>query len=353
MTNVENTMNIERVSRMAEVHWDTITGLKVFVGLWLLLWLVMNPASATVDRSAALPSAAPPSTDLPSANPPSANPPSAEYPPEAPLSEQPDQSKTRRTSNLMIRIGELVRDTAARTDIDNIRHLLGERWALQPYDLANMPYIAKGGGNRQLFAPSHHIYVRGQLDEAPGIYSIVQRKNTYLDPITDELLGLEVFGVGQAQWISTADGWTVLKVIKAEQPLQIGNHLMPANWQALENNIFTESRLPQEQVEGRIVTILKNTSNNQGKGGEGDVAVINKGFREGLNKGDVLAIHKKPAKGSDQDPGAPLQQQLTADPAGFMMVLRVFEKMSYTIVLQATTAVVADDFFRNPESSGT
>ncbi len=80
--------------------------------------------------------------------------------------------------------------------------------------------------------------------------------------------------------------------------------------------------------------------------GQYDVVVLNRGEREGLEVGNVLAIYKKGAVARDRI--AKEMVQLPSERAGLLMVFRTFEKVSYGIVLMAERSLAIKDEIRNP-----
>jgi hypothetical protein len=76
------------------------------------------------------------------------------------------------------------------------------------------------------------------------------------------------------------------------------------------------------------------------------VVVISKGAREGLKDGDLLAIYKTGETVKD-----PMTNDLVKTPdfrAGLLMVFRVFDKVSYGLVLRAERPLKVNDSVRNP-----
>ena len=77
-----------------------------------------------------------------------------------------------------------------------------------------------------------------------------------------------------------------------------------------------------------------------------DVVMLNRGGRDGLEEGNVLTIHKIGELARD-----PLTKELVRlpdSPAGTLMVFRVFEKMSYALVLDASLPLRVNDRVSNP-----
>ena len=80
--------------------------------------------------------------------------------------------------------------------------------------------------------------------------------------------------------------------------------------------------------------------------GRYDVVVINRGSSSGLDAGNVLSIAKKGAQVKDRfDRGV---VDLPASRAGILMLFRVFEKMAYGLVLQASEPLRVGDVVQTP-----
>ena len=77
-----------------------------------------------------------------------------------------------------------------------------------------------------------------------------------------------------------------------------------------------------------------------------DVVVINKGDREGMKVGHVLAIYRKGEQVRDDFTKETVQLPDTR--AGLLMVFRTFDKVSYALVLKANKALSVMDKVKNP-----
>ena len=80
--------------------------------------------------------------------------------------------------------------------------------------------------------------------------------------------------------------------------------------------------------------------------GKYNVVMINRGDREGLQVGNVLAIYKRGDMVRDRVKGGVVQ--LPDERAGLLMVFRTFNKMSLGLVLQADRQLSVGDKVENP-----
>jgi hypothetical protein len=82
---------------------------------------------------------------------------------------------------------------------------------------------------------------------------------------------------------------------------------------------------------------------------ENQVVVVNRGIKDGLERGHVMAILKDGERLTDRtDPGRP-QIKLPNERNGLLMVFRTFDNLSYALVLQITDGVKVGDRIVNPK----
>jgi len=80
--------------------------------------------------------------------------------------------------------------------------------------------------------------------------------------------------------------------------------------------------------------------------GKMDVVIINKGSREQLEPGNVLAVYKRSKFIKDRISGD--RVQIPEERKGLLMVFRVFDKLSLGLVLEADQGLKVDDMVKNP-----
>jgi hypothetical protein len=104
-------------------------------------------------------------------------------------------------------------------------------------------------------------------------------------------------------------------------------------------------RRPAAPVEGRIVSLY-------GEGliaGQNHVVAINLGKRDGLELGHVLALWRAGRDAVDPTgPGRAVAMRLPDERHGLMFVFRVFDRVSYALVLNVQEPIRAGDRFTQP-----
>jgi hypothetical protein len=152
---------------------------------------------------------------------------------------------------------------------------------------------------------------------------------------------------------------STVRIATAREEIQAGDRLVPAPREQLINYV---PHAPARPVNGRIIA----TSNDAIEAGRGWIVTINKGAADGLDTGAVLAIYRVVPGIPDTRPSTEQEyldptrdqtqvlQPVRADLAvpdertGLVFVFRVFDRLSYGIVLNTTDPVMAGDFVRNP-----
>src|SRR5690606_41627202 len=109
--------------------------------------------------------------------------------------------------------------------------------------------------------------------------------------------------------------------------------------------LFTSTYMPSEQ-EGEINGVILDVPRGVTKIGQFDVVTHNKGARDGIKDGNVLAVYKTGETVRDRVTGENVK--IPDERAGLLMVFRTYEKLSYGLVLQATRSLAVQDKVRNP-----
>ena len=81
---------------------------------------------------------------------------------------------------------------------------------------------------------------------------------------------------------------------------------------------------------------------------QNQVVAINKGLRDGIQSGYVLAILKNGQTVIDKTGEKPETLKLPNERIGLLMVFRTFDKLSYALVLEINDAPRVGDLLVNP-----
>jgi hypothetical protein len=194
-------------------------------------------------------------------------------------------------------------------------------------------------------------YARGDLGPQRE-YRMFREARPMRDPATGEVLGFEASFVGTAEYIreggtrTTPDGSTeiipaTLRVTSVTQEAGVGDRLSPVPPREFTNYA---PHAPQSPIAGQIVSIY-------GEGltaGRNQIVSLNRGAVDGVEPGHVFALWLAGRTVVDRtDPSRP-PITLPDERVGALFVFRVFNRMSYALIVAAAQPIRRGDRFASP-----
>lgn len=270
-----------------------------------------------------------------------------------------------------VRLSPRIRSEEARSPLTtlqtrDIEAFLAEPLIVEESELQTAPRIVAAGENRVIMGRGDRVYARGPasaplVDDQQKLkqYRIFRNARPLKDPDTGEILGYEAEFLGKAALargegsteLAAAAGKTntvlvpaTIDILSAKSEMLVGDRMAPEPEREFLS--FTP-RAPAAAVTGRIVSIygssaVANASQNQ-------VVVINRGKRDGMESGHVLAILKDGQQLVDKTDPARTLIKLPNERNGLMMVFRTYEKLSYALILDVTDSVRVGDRLASPQ----
>ena len=224
--------------------------------------------------------------------------------------------------------------------LDAINSFLTGSRIVMPDEYDRAPYVLAGEDGRLVTGAGDFLYARGQINPEVPVYGIYRKGKSFRDPKTGEFLGYQALDVGSVKVAAINDDIATMDITRTSQEIRIEDRLLPNADRAVESTFYPKA--PDQDVEGVIMTVEGGVT----QVGRMNVVAINKGTRDSLKAGDVLAIHKDGKIVKDRVTGRPVK--LPDERAGLLMVFRVFDKMSFGIVLDATRPLAINDKVSNP-----
>lgn len=224
-------------------------------------------------------------------------------------------------------------------NLDAIQGFLVQNRIVAPAELDAAPYVIQGESERLVLGGGDRLYVRGALPESES-YSFVRKGELYRDPVTNEILGLEATYIGLGRVVASEGDISTFFVNSAREEVQIGDRVLPTEERKVDSTFFPSA--PSQPVDGQLIAVFGGVT----QVGQYDVVVIDRGEREGLASGNVLAIYKRGALAKDRIAKDTIR--LPSERAGLLMVFRVFEKVSYGLVLATERPLAILDEVKNP-----
>lgn len=224
--------------------------------------------------------------------------------------------------------------------LDKINSWLSRSRVVGEKDLQTAPYILAGGDDHLIVGADDIAYARGNVQDKYSVYGIYREGQIFKDPITKEFLGLQALDIGSAEVRDVdADISTVL-VTRTTEEVRAGDRLLRQEERSIDSTFYPSA--PTNDVEGLILAVEGGLS----QVGKMDVVVINRGAREGIVPGNVMSVHKRGKRIRDRVSGQ--RVTLPDEQAGLLMVFRVFDKVSFGLVLEASKGLSVNDKVRNP-----
>jgi hypothetical protein len=232
-----------------------------------------------------------------------------------------------------------------------IEPFLNEAVIFETDQLASAPRIVAAQEGSVLLSRGNTAYVRGDLG-SDREFRIFREPRALRDPTTAEILGYEAAYVGAAEYVregetrTGADGKPEVipasfVITSIRQEAGIGDRLNPVPAREYSNYA---PHAPQAPMSGQIVSVYGDALN----AGQNQIVSLNRGAREGMERGHVLALWRDGARTIDKtDPNRPAMK-LPDERHGMLFVFRVFDRMSYALILSVKDPVKAGDRFTQP-----
>lgn len=259
---------------------------------------------------------------------------------------QPRVTLNRGASRGTVKLSPQVRSTPMIEAVPSIplgainAFLLSNRIVDTPEQFDRAPYIVAGNAERVLSGIGDRIYARGDLDPAHSVYGIFRQGKTYTDPVTQEVLGINADEIGGGEIVATEGDISTLMLQRSNQEVRLGDRLFASEGRAI-NSSFLPSE-PGNPINGLIIDVPRGVNQI----GVMDVVTVDRGKRDGLIEGNVLAIYKTGETVRDRITGE--QVKIPDERAGLLMIFRTYDKLSYGLVLNANRSLSVMDKVRNP-----
>jgi hypothetical protein len=236
--------------------------------------------------------------------------------------------------------------------LDAIRPFLSRPSVVDEDTLKLAPYVVATTDERLMSGKGDKIYARGLNEDEGKLYSIFRKGEVYTDPDTNEVLGYEAIYSAEAKVTAMADPATII-LTESNREVLVGDRLLPVISDDYEANFLPRS--PEAEIDGTIISVYDGVSQI----GQYQIVVLNRGERDQLEVGHVLSVYQAgktvidPVLSGREDEDYFNLNQLGKDRnasvtlpdeyAGVAMVFKVFEKVSYAIVMKAERAIHIND----------
>jgi len=256
-----------------------------------------------------------------------------------------------------VRVSPRVRSSALDSDaipsipFHLIEPFLNEAVIFQANELAQAPRIVATQEGRVLLSRGDTAYVRGELGGNTA-FRIFREPKVLKDPTTKEILGYEAQYVGATESVRPGETRTgsdgkpeiipaTFTVTSIRQEANVGDRLAPVPTREFTNYA---PHAPASPIAGQIASLYGDALT----AGQNQIVVLNRGARDGIERGHVLALWHDGQRIIDRtDPARPTVK-LPDERHGMLFVFRVFDRMSYALILMVKEPVSTGDRFTQP-----
>jgi hypothetical protein len=217
---------------------------------------------------------------------------------------------------------------------------------IEPDGLDKAPTIVGTEIDRVILSAGNKAYVRGMADSKEDSWYVYRRGGPLVDPDTNQTLGFEAIYLGTAEVTRPGDPSTIV-LSSAVQEVEAGDKLVAAGNTQPPNYA---PHAPASEVRGRVMSIYGGLS-KVGEAGPHSVISINRGRTNGLEVGHVLAVYSTGGVVRDVTKGSRARDakiKLPDERSGIAFVFRVFDRISYALVMHVTRPVSPLDVVQNP-----
>src|SRR5699024_2874415 len=198
-------------------------------------------------------------------------------------------------------------------------------------ELDNAPYIVAFKDERLIASKRMVAFVGALQKDSPARFDIVHPDQALEDPDTGDQVGFASIPAGKLCIDSRDNDLGTAHITASTRAVRPGDRLLPARTR-LEYGQF-RLRKP-EQVTGSIIAAYESEISVIG---QYDIAIINRGRRDGLQRGHLLQIHTEGATVEDPLKGDTVQ--LPSQQIGVLMLFDLQERTGIGLVLEAERAV--------------
>ena len=252
-----------------------------------------------------------------------------------------------------VRLGPTVRVTPIDNEaIPSIPPAIIDPFLIKPLiierdGLERAPRIVGGPDSRVVLATGYKIYAIG-IGERDGTGWQIYRPGPALSsPGKTEILGYEAEYLGDAVVDKFAEVST-LTIVSSRKEIVVGDKLVPVPKERIVNY---PPHAPDKAVDGQIIALPTSLIES----GRDAIITLDVGASNGVEIGHVLALYHDPGKVDIWDQKtkyfnqpAKRSLQLPQERIGLAFVFRVFDRISYALVLNSTKQVELGDWARKP-----
>ncbi len=227
-----------------------------------------------------------------------------------------------------------------------IEPFLTQPLVIEQNGLAKAPRIIATQEERVHLGTGGIAYVSGVGKSPAALWQVYRPGKALVDPDDNKTLGYEAVYLGTARVTRSGEPATV-QIVTSKQEISTGDRLIAAGPPTINQYV---PHPPRAQIRGRVIGLYDGLATSEG--GRNSIISINKGARDGIELGHVLAIYRRGALVPDPESGVSRDRaptfQLPDERYGLVFVFRTFDSVSYALVMESSRQLTPGDVVQKP-----
>jgi hypothetical protein len=225
-----------------------------------------------------------------------------------------------------------------------IEAFLSQPLAIEESDFNNSPRIVAVEEGHLYLGKDERAFALGELNGNTS-FQVFQPGTPLIDPDTGKVIAYEAVFQGTVKVQREGKGTNeahVLTVVTSKKEMGVGDRLMPVPPTPILNYV---PHPPESQVGARVVSIYGGVVH----AGQHQIVSINRGKNHGVDVATVLDLVHYGATIPDPDNKKAPKIKIPDLKYGTLFIFRVFNNISYGLIMDVTDVVKIGDYAQSPE----
>jgi hypothetical protein len=216
-------------------------------------------------------------------------------------------------------------------------------------DVKAAPYVLAVRDGHVIAGSGNELYIEKLSGDSGARYSVMHVDEPLNDPQGGGLLGYITIYTGTAQLVQPGTTAKAVLLDSARETVQ-GDVLVTAD--AGNGGDFVPHS-PGKPIDGRVIAVVDNVL----LAGQFEVVAINRGARDGIERGHVLTVDEATTtvhddcahiNGFSTCSWGARRATLPTETSGTLLVFKVTDRMSYALIMRDTVPIHVGDHIRTP-----
>ncbi len=223
-----------------------------------------------------------------------------------------------------------------------IAPFLSQPLIIEDGQMDNAPHIVAAAEGRVNLGRGDKAYVQGDLGDGTS-FQVFRPGEAINDPVTKKVIAHEAKYLGTLKLVrpaQTSDEASTFTVVDAKEEMGIGDLLVASPLAPVLNYV---PHPPATDTQARIASIYGGVEN----AGQNQIVTINQGSADNIDVGTVLQLYRTGELVAD--PISKRTIKLPDEQYGTLFIFRVFNHISYGLIMEVRDTVDVGDIARSPE----